>query len=139
MHSFLWAFIGGLLLGIAVVGYLYVNGRIAGVSGLLAQAMNPKILAKTPAIWFLLGLLVTPFIFSYFYMPEIKINSNPWLLILAGLLVGFGTRMGSGCTSGHGICGLSRLSKRSLFATLSFMFAGFLTVYVIRHVLGASQ
>ena len=139
MQSFLWAFIGGLLLGIAVVAYLYVNGRVAGVSGLLAQAINPKTITQTPAIWFLLGLLVTPFVFSYFYTPEIKINSNPYLLVLAGVLVGFGTRMGAGCTSGHGICGISRLSKRSLIATITFMFAGFLVVYVIRHVLGASQ
>ncbi|WP_151982442.1 YeeE/YedE family protein [Acinetobacter guerrae] len=136
MHIFFFAFIGGLLLGIAVVGYLYVNGRIAGISGLLAQTLNPKTKAKTPAIWFLLGLFVTPFIFSYFYTPEIKISTNPFLLIFAGLCVGFGTRMGSGCTSGHGICGVSRLSKRSMLATMTFMFAGFLTVYVIRHVLG---
>ncbi|MBJ9986665.1 YeeE/YedE family protein [Acinetobacter sp. S40] len=139
MHSFLLAFIGGLLLGIAVIGYLYVNGRIAGVSGLLAQAINPETLTKTPAIWFLLGLFITPFFFHYFYTPEIKINSNPYVLILAGLFVGFGTRMGSGCTSGHGICGLSRLSKRSLIATTMFMLAGFITVYVIRHVLGVNQ
>ncbi|WP_130804987.1 YeeE/YedE family protein [Acinetobacter ihumii] len=138
MHSFLWAFSGGLLLGVAVVGYLYVNGRIAGVSGLLAQAINPKTIAQTPAIWFVLGLVITPFIFSYFYTPDIQIDSNPYLLILAGLLVGFGTRMGSGCTSGHGICGISRLSKRSIIATLTFMFAGFVTVYLIRHVLGVN-
>ena len=132
MHSFLLAFLGGVLLGIAVVGYLYVNGRIAGISGLLAQVIT---IAKTPAIWFLLGLLITPFVVSYFYAPQIKISSNPYQLIIAGLLVGFGARLGSGCTSGHGICGISRLSKRSIFATIIFMFAGFVTVYVMRHLL----
>lgn len=136
MPSFLLAFLGGVLLGIAIVGYLYVNGRIAGISGLLAQVINPKTIAKTPAIWFLLGLLITPFVVSYFYTPQIKISSNPYQLIIAGLLVGFGARLGSGCTSGHGICGISRLSKRSIFATIIFMFAGFVTVYVMRHLLG---
>jgi len=103
MHDFLIAFLGGLLLGIAVVGYLYVHGRIAGISGLIGQVLNPTTMFKTPAIF----------------------------------LVGFGTRLGSGCTSGHGICGISRLSKRSIVATMSFMFAGFVTVYMIRHITGA--
>ena len=69
--------------------------------------------------------------------PEIELNASPLMMIIAGLLVGFGTRLGSGCTSGHGICGISRLSKRSILATMSFMFAGFVTVYMIRHVTGA--
>ena len=138
MHSFLMAFLGGLLLGLAVVGYLFVNGRVAGISGLIAQVLNPQTILKTPALWFLMGLVITPFIYGLIFKPEIvMVNSNPYLLIIAGLLVGFGTRLGSGCTSGHGICGMSRLSVRSIIATCTFMLAGFITVYVIRHVIGA--
>lgn len=138
MHDFIFSFIGGVLLGLAVVGYLYVNGRIAGISGLIAQVLDPKKLFKTPALWFLLGLFITPFIYQFIFNPEIvMVTTHPILLIIAGLLVGFGTRLGSGCTSGHGICGISRLSKRSFIATCTFMLAGFITVYVMRHVLGA--
>ncbi|KCY18846.1 sulfur transport family protein, partial [Acinetobacter baumannii 1288284] len=119
------------------VGYLYINGRIAGISGLLAQFISPsRDIFKSSAFWFIAGLVITPFIYGYFYQPEIEIKANSFVLILAGLLVGFGTRLGSGCTSGHGICGMSRLSKRSIIATAVFMFAGMLTVYIIRHVLG---
>ena len=137
MHDFLIAFIGGLMLGLSVVGYLYVNGRIAGISGLVGEVLNPKTVFKTPAIWFLSGLIITPFIYGLFVQPEIELNASPLMMIVAGLLVGFGTRLGSGCTSGHGICGISRLSKRSIVATMTFMFAGFVTVYIIRHITGA--
>ncbi|WP_336033729.1 YeeE/YedE family protein [Acinetobacter bereziniae] len=138
MHDFILAFIGGTLLGLAVVGYLLVNGRIAGISGLVAQVLDPKTLLKTPALWFLLGLLITPFFYNSMVHPQIEMmTTDPILLIIAGLLVGFGTRLGSGCTSGHGICGISRLSKRSFVAICTFMLAGFMTVYVMRHVLGA--
>ncbi|QXB46516.1 YeeE/YedE family protein [Acinetobacter seifertii] len=137
MSNIVYAFLGGLLLGIATVGYLYVNGRIAGISGLLAQIINPsKDIFKGSAFWFIAGLIITPFIYGYFFQPEIEIKANMFALILAGLLVGFGTRLGSGCTSGHGICGMSRLSKRSMIATAVFMFGGMLTVYIVRHVLG---
>ncbi|MEQ1136253.1 YeeE/YedE family protein [Acinetobacter seifertii] len=137
MSNIVYAFLGGLLLGIATVGYLYVNGRIAGISGLLAQIINPsKDIFKGSAFWFVAGLIITPFIYGYFFQPEIEIKANMFALILAGLLVGFGTRLGSGCTSGHGICGMSRLSKRSMIATGVFMFAGMVTVYIVRHVLG---
>ena len=118
MSSIVYAFVGGLLLGIATVGYLYINGRIAGISGLLAQFISPsRDIFKSSAFWFITGLVITPFIYGYFYQPEIEIKANSFVLILAGLLVGFGTRLGSGCTSGHGICGMSRLSKRSIIAT----------------------
>lgn len=137
MHDFLIAFIGGLMLGLSVVGYLYVNGRIAGISGLIGQVLNSKTVFKTPAIWFLSGLILTPFIYGLFVQPEIELNASPLMMIVAGLLVGFGTRLGSGCTSGHGICGISRLSKRSIIATMTFMFAGFVAVYIIRHITGA--
>ena len=92
---------------------------------------------KTPALWFLLGLFVVPFFYGLVQTPNIELNASPLMMIVAGLLVGFGTRMGSGCTSGHGICGISRLSKRSMIATMTFMFAGFVTVYLIRHIIGA--
>ena len=137
MHDFLLAFLGGTLLGLSVVGYLYVNGRIAGVSGLIAQVLNLQTIFKTPALWFLLGLFVVPFFYGLVQTPNIELNASPLMMIVAGLLVGFGTRMGSGCTSGHGICGISRLSKRSMIATMTFMFAGFVTVYLIRHIIGA--
>ncbi len=136
MHDYLLALFGGTLLGLATVGYLFVHGRIAGISGLIAQILNPETLWKTPALWFLTGLFVTPFIYAMIIKPEITLNASPWLLIVAGLLVGFGTRLGSGCTSGHGICGISRLSVRSIIATITFMLAGFITVYVSRHLIG---
>ncbi|WP_180028993.1 YeeE/YedE family protein [Acinetobacter sp. YH16032] len=137
MHDFVIAFLGGALLGLSVVGYLYVNGRIAGISGLIGQVLNPHKVFKTPALWFLMGLIITPFIYGIWVQPEIELEASPFMMIVAGILVGFGTRLGSGCTSGHGICGLSRLSKRSIVATLSFMLTGFITVYIIRHVTGA--
>ena len=137
MSDYLISFLGGLLLGAAVVGYLYVHGRIAGISGLVAQILNSQTIFKAPAIWFMSGLIIIPFIYGRFVQLEIELNASPLMMIIAGLLVGFGTRLGSGCTSGHGICGISRLSKRSILATMSFMFAGFVTVYMIRHVTGA--
>ncbi|MGR0304124.1 YeeE/YedE family protein [Acinetobacter beijerinckii] len=138
MSSIILALVGGSILGISVVGYLYVNGRIAGISGLLAQVLQPKSLLNNPAFWFISGLFIIPFIYQLFVEPEIVIKSSPLGLIIAGLLVGFGTRLGSGCTSGHGICGISRLSVRSIVATVTFMLAGIVTVFVIRHVLGAA-
>ncbi|WP_288385107.1 YeeE/YedE thiosulfate transporter family protein [uncultured Acinetobacter sp.] len=136
MHEVLLAFFGGTLLGLAVVGYLYVHGRIAGISGLIAQQFGSGLSTKSPAFWFLSGLILTSFVVGLFWQPEIQINSHPLILIVAGLLVGFGTRLGSGCTSGHGICGLSRLSLRSIMATFTFMLTGFITVYVLRHIIG---
>lgn len=136
MHDFLSAFLGGLLLGVSVVGYLYIHGQIAGISGLIGQVLNPQSIFKTPALWFLLGLIIIPFVYGRCIQPEIELNTSPWMMVIAGLLVGFGTRLGSGCTSGHGICGISRLSRRSILATAVFMWAGFMTVYVIRHLIG---
>lgn len=137
MHDFTLAFIGGTVLGVSAVGYLYINGRIAGISGIIAHLFNPQTLLKSPALYFLLGLVLVPFIYRFMFAPQIELNSTPWVMILAGLLVGIGARMGSGCTSGHGICGLSRLSGRSMVAISSLMFTGFVTVFIIRHVLGA--
>ena len=127
------SFVGGIFIGTAVVLLMLINGRIAGVSGLLA-----KLFVKEPNnqfYWvalFLIGLMIGPIIYST-YFGEIKSNmvvTSPWLVI-AGLLVGLGTTLGNGCTSGHGICGLSRFSIRSLFATFTFVATGMITVYII--------
>lgn len=126
------------MLGLSAVGYLYVHGKIAGISGLVGQLFNVNQLLQRPAFWFLLGLFTVPFIYGIFVQPEITLNASPWMMIIAGLLVGFGTRLGSGCTSGHGICGISRLSKRSIAATALFMASGMITVFVMRHLLGAA-
>lgn len=136
MHEYALAFVGGILLGIATITYLYSTGRIAGVSGLIAQMLAPKNWFSTPAFWFLLGLVGMPFIYHQFMDLPVQIKASPWVLIVSGLLVGVGTRLGSGCTSGHGICGLSRLSPRSFVAVGCFMACAFLTVLVTRYILG---
>lgn len=136
MSDLIIAWTGGLLIGFAVVSYLYFNGRIAGISGMVAQVLSPQQFVRSPASWFLAGLLIASVLYGVMVNPEIDIQASPLMLIVSGLLVGFGTRLGSGCTSGHGICGISRLSMRSIVATLTFMALGFVTVYVIYHVLG---
>ncbi|MEB3767761.1 YeeE/YedE family protein [Acinetobacter sp. MD2] len=137
MPNFIAALIGGAMIGFATIGYLYVNGRIAGISGLIAQLLQPKFFFNHSGFWFLAGLISVSFVYKQFIKPEIVFQSSVKMLIIAGLLVGFGTRLGSGCTSGHGICGISRLSFRSILATILFIMTGMLTVYVIRHVIGA--
>ena len=131
------ALTGGLLIGLAAASFLLLNGRIAGISGILGGLLVP---ARRDILWrlaFLAGLVGTPSLWLLFAeLPPIQVDAGYPALIVAGLLVGIGTRYGSGCTSGHGVCGLSRLSPRSLVATLSFMATGFLTVFVIRHLMG---
>ncbi|MBW0146310.1 YeeE/YedE family protein [Marinobacter arenosus] len=131
------ALAGGVLIGLAAASFLLLNGRIAGISGILGGLLVP---GRGDIAWrvaFLAGLIGAPALWILAAeLPPIEINASYPALIVAGLLVGIGTRYGSGCTSGHGVCGLSRLSLRSLVATLSFMGAGFLTVYMIRHVMG---
>lgn len=131
------ALAGGILIGLAAASFLLLNGRIAGISGILGGLLVP---GRGDIAWrvaFLAGLIGAPAVWVLAAeLPPIEINAGYPALIIAGLLVGIGTRYGSGCTSGHGVCGLSRLSLRSLVATLSFMGAGFLTVYIIRHVMG---
>lgn len=127
---------GGVLIGLAASLFVLLNGRIAGISGVLGGMLKPL---KGDIAWrvaFLLGLLSSSAVYALFApVPAPRIDAGWTSLVLAGLLVGAGTRFGSGCTSGHGVCGLSRLSPRSLVATLVFMGAGFATVFVIRHVL----
>ena len=129
---------GGALIGLAASLFAVGNGRIAGISGLIGSVLQRGGEGVSEKALFLLGLLVAPLLWGLFaVLPLIEFQSG-WLgLILAGVLVGVGTRYGSGCTSGHGVCGLSRLSPRSMAATLCFMFSGFVTVFVLRHLLGS--
>lgn len=129
---------GGALIGLAASLFVLANGRIAGISGLLGSVMQLDSEGWSEKALFLLGILLAPLLWGALtVLPEIEIKTEWPALIIAGLLVGVGTRYGSGCTSGHGVCGVSRLSPRSILATVCFMTAGFATVYVIRHVLGA--
>ena len=126
---------GGVILGLAASLLLLLVGRILGVSGIVGGALTARGHEFAWRASFLLGLFAAPTALKLFAAPTPPNIDAPWArLAIAGLLVGIGTRLGSGCTSGHGICGLSRLSARSLVATLSFMFAGFVTVYVVRHL-----
>ncbi|CAM3643260.1 YeeE/YedE family protein [Polaromonas hydrogenivorans] len=129
------ALAGGALIGLAAALFLLLNGRIAGISGVLGGLLKP---VKGDIAWraaFVLGLVGAPLVYGLFQrLPVPQIDADYAALIAAGLLVGVGTRYGSGCTSGHGVCGLARLSPRSLVATACFMAAGFATVFVIRHL-----
>ena len=128
--------IGGSIIGIAVSLLLLFNGKVLGVSGILGELFNNQLSKNYWRLFFVLGLLISPLIYSIFHpIPLIEISSNKLLIIVGGLLVGFGSRLGSGCTSGHGVCGLARLSVRSFIATMTFIFFGFVTVFVIQKVL----
>jgi uncharacterized membrane protein YedE/YeeE len=136
-HFTPWASLGGgILLGIGAALLVLFNGRVLGISGILAGLVRPR---SGDAAWrlaFLAGLLAAPLLWALVATPvQPHIAAGPVLLVAAGLLVGWGTRHGSGCTSGHGVCGLARLSPRSLVATMAFMAMGFATVFVVRHVL----
>lgn len=128
--------IGGSIIGIAVSLLLLFNGKVLGVSGILGELFTNPLSKNYWRLFFVLGLLISPLIYSIFHpIPLIEISSNKLLIIVGGLLVGFGSRLGSGCTSGHGVCGLARLSVRSFIATMTFIFFGFVTVFVIQKVL----
>lgn len=135
LHFKPWpAFAGGLLIGVAAAVLILLNGRIAGISGIIGGLFRPNKGDLTWRLAFIGGLILAPVVFGIFYAsPEIQIDASWTILAIAGLLVGVGTRYASGCTSGHGVCGISRLSPRSIAATLIFMAAGFLTVYLLRH------
>ena len=131
------ALAGGILLGIASAAFILVNGRVLGISGILGGLLVPKRSDASWRVMFLLGLLLAPATLSLLAPGLIsapRIEADNLAIVAAGLLVGLGTRYGSGCTSGHGVCGLSRLSPRSLVATLAFMASGFAMVYVVRHL-----
>jgi len=131
------ALAGGAIIGFAAAMFALFNGRIAGVSGIVGGLLRP---ASHDTAWraaFIAGLIAAPIVYVAFaQLPPIIIDGGYAVLILAGLLVGIGTRYGAGCTSGHGVCGLSRASPRSLVATVVFMAAGFATVFVTRHAIG---
>ena len=134
-----WASLaGGVVIGIAAAMLILINGRIAGISGVLGGLLRP---VRGDTAWraaFIAGLVGAPLLYALVaQLPRPHIDAGYAALVAAGLLVGIGTRYGSGCTSGHGVCGISRLSPRSLVATAAFMAAGFVTVYVVRHLIGA--
>jgi uncharacterized membrane protein YedE/YeeE len=131
------AAVGGALIGVAASMLILLNGRIAGISGIVGGLLRP---VRGDAAWrvaFLAGLIAAPWVYGVItQLPAVIIDADYPMLIVAGLLVGIGTRYGAGCTSGHGVCGVSRLSPRSMVATVCFMAAGFGTVFVVRHLLG---
>jgi len=136
LHFTPWSSLaGGMLLGLAASLLILLSGRIAGISGILGGLLRP---VQGDTLWrllFLLGLLLSPLVYGLFFpLPELHVDAGAAGLVAAGLLVGMGTRYGSGCTSGHGVCGIARRSPRSMAATALFVFAGFVTVYLLRHV-----
>lgn len=127
--------LGGALIGAGAVMFMALNGRIAGISGILGGLLET---GENDFFWrisFLVGLIAAPFFYGLItgVPPAINIDGGMMTMVLGGLLVGFGTRLGSGCTSGHGVCGIARLSPRSITATCVFMLCGFVTVFLIRH------
>jgi uncharacterized protein len=129
---------GGLLVGIAVAILILFNGRIAGISGILGDLLKPAQGESAWRITFVLGMMLSPLVYGIVSeLPAVEVSANLWQLIVAGFLVGIGTRYASGCTSGHGICGVARLSRRSIVATALFMLSGMAVVYVMRHLVGA--
>jgi uncharacterized protein len=130
------ALAGGAIIGIAAVLFALFNGRVTGISGIIGGLLRPSLPDAAWRAAFLAGLIVAPIVYRSLEGPaNLTIDANYPTLVVAGILVGIGTRYGSGCTSGHGVCGVSRLSPRSLVATLAFMAAGFATVFVTRHLL----
>jgi uncharacterized protein len=131
------SFLGGILIGCAAALLWLVNGRIAGISGILGNLLTAR---QSDIVWriaFLLGLIGAPWLYQVLAGAPVVLLDNSGPKILAGgVLVGFGTRLGSGCTSGHGVCGIARLSTRSVVATCLFMAAGCITVFVTHHILG---
>ena len=130
------ALIGGAIIGAAAALFAVLNGRVAGVSGILGGLARPQAGDISWRIAFVAGLIAAPLAWGLLAaLPEIRVDASVPVLVAAGLLVGVGTRYGGGCTSGHGVCGVSRMSPRSIVATLAFMAAGFATVYVARHLI----
>ncbi len=136
-HFTPWASLaGGIVLGLASAIFILMNGRILGISGIVGGLLRPRRGDLTWRLLFVLGMLAAPLLYMAVVGPvPARIDAGWGTLVVAGLLVGVGTRYGAGCTSGHGVCGLSRLSPRSGVATLAFMGAGFVTVYLVRHAL----
>lgn len=127
--------IGGILIGLSASMMILLNGRIAGISGILGGISGAH---KADVPWrvaFIAGLVISPLVYMLFSQPPVvALSASNLQIVIAGLLVGIGSRYGSGCTSGHGVCGIARMSKRSIVATMVFMAAGIITVYIMRHV-----
>ena len=136
--DWIWGLVGGLMIGAASGLYLLANGRIVGASGILGGLADGSAGATAgEKMWFLFGcLVVPPLLVPLYRVVDTHVTTNPVVIILAGLLVGIGTRLANGCTSGHGVCGLSRLAPRSFLSTLLFLGAGAVTMAVARHLLG---
>lgn len=133
--------IGGMMIGLSAVILMLFHGRIAGISGIIGRLLPPWFGGGNALFWrlsFVTGMILAPFLVSSFVKQDIPhvVSDDMMTMIAAGLIVGIGTGIGSGCTSGHGVCGISRLSKRSIIATITFMAFGILTVFIIRHVVG---
>ena len=128
---------GGFLIGLAAVLFMALNGRIAGISGIVAGVLTP---AKGDWTWraaFIGGLFAAPLLFWVAAgRPDVVFPHRLWQTVVGGALVGFGARLGGGCTSGHGVCGMARLSKRSIVATLTFMATAIVTVFIVNHLIG---
>ena len=133
--EWLYALTGGVLIGLAVSLMLLLNGRVTGISGIINGLLNPVKGDLAWRIYFVVGLIGGGIIYNFISSTHslTLISDFSWTLPIAGLLVGFGTVLGSGCTSGHGVCGISRMSVRSLIATITFILAGVITVFIIRH------
>lgn len=143
MHDFtpIPAFLGGALIGLSASLFLLGHGRVAGISGLYGNLLRPGSATRMLSVWFMAGLLLAGFVVRLVHPAAFASTWTPSLPIalVAGLIVGAGTQLGNGCTSGHGVCGLSRLSIRSLVATLTFMATGGITVFIVRHVIGGGR
>ena len=128
--------LGGILIGVSASIMILLNGRIAGISGIVGSISSAHRADIPWRVTFIIGLVVSPFVYLLFgNIPAINLQASHMQIVAAGLLVGLGSRLGSGCTSGHGVCGIARLSIRSMVATIVFIAAGMLTVYLTRHLL----
>ncbi|WP_156317301.1 YeeE/YedE family protein [Cypionkella psychrotolerans] len=137
MLDWVWGFVGGLMIGGAAAVYLLFNGRIMGASGIIGELVDRTGWGNwAERLAFLAGLIGVPYLLSLLIGGETHLTSNWLVIVLAGLLVGIGTRLANGCTSGHGVCGISRLSLRGIVATLIYLLAGGLTIALLRQVIG---
>lgn len=143
MHDFtpVPAFIGGALIGLSASLYLLWHGRVAGISGLYGSVLRRGAANRTLALWFVVGLVIAGVVVRIVHPAAFASSWTASLpvALLAGVLVGVGTQLGNGCTSGHGVCGISRMSVRSIVATMTFMATGAATVFIVRHVLGGGR
>lgn len=135
--DWIWGFVGGLMIGLAAAAFLLVNGRIMGISGIFGGLIDRSGWTNAAErLAFVLGLVACPWLLSRLVVADTHITGNWAVIIAGGLLVGLGTRLANGCTSGHGVCGISRLSLRGIVATVFYILAGGITMALLRHVLG---